>query len=195
MEPAGTVTALGIECERVLLRKARDGDADGVVEIQADDEVRRYLGGARPEPVVREAIAAGGAARLTAEPGSYVVADRFTDAMLGTVVLNRRDPDAPGHVAEEGNELELSYVFRRSAWGLGYASEAATALLRAAAAMFADQPVLIVTQSANRASLKVARRLDFRVVGTFEQFDAEQTLLVAPLHAFTSAPNANGRMG
>ncbi|MGW7319510.1 GNAT family N-acetyltransferase [Streptomyces sp. NPDC054865] len=90
----------------------------------------------------------------------------------------------PGHVTEEGEELELSYLVRRSGWGAGLAFEAAAAALRAAADELPDQPVLVVTRTANERSLRLATRLGFRSVGTFEAYDAEQALCVADLHSF-----------
>ena len=89
-----------------------------------------------------------------------------------------------GHVDGDGEELELSYALRTCAWGFGYATEAVRALLRAAATELPDQPVLIVTQSAYSASLRVGERLGFAIVTTFEEFEAEQTLEAANLHTF-----------
>ncbi len=43
---------------------------------------------------------------------------------------------------------------------------------------------MIVTQTANRASLRLAERLGFSVVATFEQYDAGQALAIAQLAAF-----------
>ncbi|WP_238391801.1 MULTISPECIES: GNAT family N-acetyltransferase [unclassified Mycolicibacterium] len=99
----------------------------------------------------------------------------------------RRSLELPGHVRADGDELELSYVFRARAWGRGYASEAARLLLRCAAGEWEDQPVVVVTQTANRASLRLAERLGFRVVETFEQYNAEQTLATAQLATFRHA--------
>ncbi|MGY2063770.1 GNAT family N-acetyltransferase, partial [Nocardia gipuzkoensis] len=123
-----------------------------------------------------------GVANVTAAAGVFVVADGESDEPLGTLMLVRRAADEPGHVVEGGEELELSYLLRRRAWGVGLAYEAAEAVLRAAAAELPDQPVLIITRSANERSLKLAARLGFRPVGTFELFGAEQTLATAPLH-------------
>lgn len=92
----------------------------------------------------------------------------------------------------DGEELELSYVLRREAWGAGLAFEAATALVRDAAAELPDQAVLIVTQTGNERSRRLANRLGFAEVGTFEQFDAEQTLAVARLHSFQATKMQNG---
>lgn len=61
---------------------------------------------------------------------------------------------------------------------------AAPGVLRAAADELPDQPVIIVTQTANERSLRLAVRLGFQPVSTFELFDAEQTLGLASLHSF-----------
>lgn len=179
-----TVTALLIEAERVRLRKARDDDAEGLVETQIHPQVRRFLGGPRPERDVRAVLESVGTATLLSGAGCYVVALKESDDMLGTMTLNRREPEVPGHVEDGGNELELTYVFRPDAWGQGYATEAALKLLQRAASELPDQPVVIVTQTANGASLRLADRLGFRTFSTFEQFGAEQTLMTARLHEF-----------
>ncbi|MFB9534048.1 GNAT family N-acetyltransferase [Nonomuraea roseola] len=103
-----------------------------------------------------------------------------------TASVTAGSADRPGHVIEDGEELELSYVLRRGAWGAGLAFEAATTVLRAAADELPDQPVVVVTQTANVRSLKLAVRLGFRHVSTFDEFGAEQTLSTASLHAFTT---------
>ncbi|MHA3022325.1 GNAT family N-acetyltransferase [Mycobacterium sp. BMJ-28] len=179
-----TVRALSIEGERVRLRKARDSDADGFIETQVDERVRRFLGGPRLERDVRAAFGAAGAAALLSGAGCYVVALKDSDDMLGTMVLNRHALEVPGLLEKGGDELELAYVFRRHAWGQGYAFESARMLLKCAASELPDQPVVVVTQTANHASLRLADRLGFNVVGTFEQWGSEQTLATARLHAF-----------
>jgi RimJ/RimL family protein N-acetyltransferase len=108
------------------------------------------------------------------KPGSYLIADNITNRLIGTRMLDRRPADRPGHLA----------VLRRGAWGIGLAFEAATAALRAAADELPDQPVVVVTQTANRRSLKLAARFGFHNVDTFEEFGAQQTLATARLHSF-----------
>jgi RimJ/RimL family protein N-acetyltransferase len=44
--------------------------------------------------------------------------------------------------------------------------------------------VILVTQTANTRSLRLAVRLGFQPVSTFEEYDAEQTLALASLHSF-----------
>ena len=187
-----TLSAAEIGTDRLRLRRAHDADVDGLIELLTDPQVRGHLGGPRPRSAVEQYFGENGIGAVTARPGAYVVADRQSDRCLGMLVLDRRSPDLPGHVIEKGAELELSYELRRGSWGAGLALEAATAALRAAAGELPDQPVLIVTQSANERSLRLAARLGFQRVGTFEAFDAEQTLAVAHLHAF-KAPTPTHR--
>ncbi|WP_211369877.1 GNAT family N-acetyltransferase [Nonomuraea turkmeniaca] len=88
----------------------------------------------RPSPAPASTIARNRAGRVcltayTCAPvhGAYVIADNTTNRLIGTLVLDRRPTDRPRHVTEDGEKLELSYVLRRSAWGAGFAFEAATA--------------------------------------------------------------------
>jgi RimJ/RimL family protein N-acetyltransferase len=182
-----TLSAPVIESDRVVLRKARDADREGIVEVMTDPEVRAYLGGQRPRESVEQFLDAAGTAGATAAAGSYVIADGQTDRFVGILRLDRRAADRPGHVTGEGRELELSYVLRRGAWGAGLAFEAAAAVLRAAAGELPDQPVLVVTQSANDRSRRLADRLGFQEVSQFEEFDAKQILAVASLGSFRAS--------
>lgn len=170
-----------------MLRKARGADQEGIVEVMTDPEVRAYLGGPRAREGVEQFLDAAGTASATAAAGSYVIADGQTDRFFGFLVVDRRASARPGHVTGEGGELELSYVLRRGVWGAGFAFEAAAAALRAAARELPDQPVLVVTQSANNRARKLASRLGFQEVGQFEEFDAEQVLAVASLGSFRAS--------
>jgi len=185
MSQLPTLSAVEIATDRVLLRKARDTDLARLVELQTDPEVWAYLGGPRRREAVERRLAAiGGAGNATAAPGAFVIADKATDELIGTLGLKRDAGDVPGRVTEEGGELELGYVLRRDVWGAGLAFEAATAALRAAAGELPDQGVITVTQTANERSLKLALRLGFEPVSTFVRNGAEQTLGRASLHSF-----------
>lgn len=183
MSQLRTPSATEVFSERLLLRKAHDSDREGFIEFLTDPEVQAYLGGPQSRTDVEQHFDTR-IAGATPRPGKYVIADNTTNRFIGILTLDRRSTDSPGHVTEDGEELELGYVLRRSAWGAGFAFEAATAALRTAADELPDQPVLLVTQTANERSLKLAARLGFRPVSTFEEFGAEQTLCTAPLSMF-----------
>ena len=179
------LSAAEIATDRVLLRKARDADQERLIELQTDPQVWAYLGGPRLRETVEQRLdEIGGAKNATPRPGGFIIADKATDDLIGTVELKRRAAELPGHVTEAGDELELGYLLRPDAWGAGLAFEATTAVLRAAADELPDEPVILVTQTANTRSLSLAVRLGFQPVSTFREFDAEQTLALASLHSF-----------
>ncbi|MGW1844553.1 GNAT family N-acetyltransferase [Streptomyces sp. NPDC001966] len=186
------LSATEIITDRLRLRKAHDADIDGLIELQTDPRLRAHLGGPRPRGVVEQYFDTHGIGAIADRPGTYVIADKETDRFIGTLALDRRSADLPGHVTEEGGELELSYLLRHGSWGAGLAFEAATAVLRAAAGELPDQPVLVVTQTANERSLKLATRLGFQRMGTFEAHDAEQTLAAVDLHSFKDRSPLSG---
>ncbi|MEU7581310.1 GNAT family N-acetyltransferase [Streptomyces sp. NPDC041068] len=190
MNAPSTLSATEIATDRLRLRKARDADIDGLIALRTDPQVRAHLGGPRPREAVEQYFEANGISAIADRPGTYVIADKETDRLVGTLVLDRRSADLPGHVTEEGAELELTYLLGRGSWGSGLAFEAAKAALCAAADELPDQPVLVVTQTANERSLKLATRLGFQRVGTFEAYAAEQTLAAADLHSFKATASA-----
>jgi RimJ/RimL family protein N-acetyltransferase len=103
-------------------------------------------------------------------------------AFVGTIGLDRRDSDRPGHLAPDDLEPELSYVLSLSHWGKGYAAAALTAVLGWAASALSDPRVRVCTQTANAASAALLRRLGFDDTGQrFIEFDAEQSLWVRSL--------------
>src|SRR5690625_2471210 len=170
----------GARTDGLLLRKATSGDESAYIELSTDARVRLHLGGPVPVERLHARLEAQGASSIAADPGSFVIADGATDELLGMISLERRPASRPGHVA--GDELELSYLLRRRFWGRGIAARSASLLLGTAAQYYDDQPVLVVTQSANAASLALARRLGFQHAGTFTEFGAQQWLGVRRLH-------------
>ena len=105
-------------------------------------------------------------------PGMFVV--ELDGVFIGKVVLDRRDPSRPGHISESGDELEVSYTFLPVYWGRGFATEAVEAALGWAAAACNDNEVVLCTQTANEASLRLALRLGFSETERFEEFGTEQ---------------------
>jgi RimJ/RimL family protein N-acetyltransferase len=153
---------------RLLLRRTEARDRDGFIALMCSADVRRYLGGARPrEDVEREVPQVPGD-----RPGVFAV--EADGALIGHVFVNRREADRPGHLREQGEEVEVGYVFLPASWGHGYATEAVTAVLAWVEQVLPGEPVVLCTQAANAASVRLARRLGFVEVDRFVEFDAEQ---------------------
>lgn len=105
-------------------------------------------------------------------PGLFVI--DLDGAMIGTVTLDRRDTERPGHVRPDAGEAELGYLFLPEAWGRGYAAEACAAALDWFADAYPGEPVVLCTQTANAPSMRLAAKLGFIEVERFEEYGAEQ---------------------
>lgn len=152
--------------ERLTVRPTGLADRSALLELRCDPEVRRHLGG----PVDRAVADSELTDEVLTRSGSFAV--EVGGAVVGTVSLTWRSPDRPGHV--DGPAAEVSYALLPSAWGRGYATEAVTAVLGWLEAVRQDLSVLLCTQVANRASVRLAERLDFFETERFEEFGAEQ---------------------
>ena len=155
---------------RLVLRKPEARDRSAIVELFASQEVGTYIGGARPRDELERAVPEVPRRRA----GLFVV--DLDGAMIGTVTLDRRDPERPGHLNPDAGEVALGYMFLSEAWGFGYAAEACAAALDWFADALPGEPVVLYTQTANARSMRLAAKLGFTEVERFQAWDAEQWL-------------------
>ncbi|MYU07208.1 GNAT family N-acetyltransferase [Streptomyces sp. SID8366] len=160
-----------IRTERLVLREPEARDRAAFIELLASPEAHTYLGGPRPRAEL---------AREMPEvperwPGSFVV--DLDGAMIGQILLRR----ATGHSRPAAaGKADLGYLFLPRAWGLGYAAEACAAALGWLQDTLPGEPVVLTTQSANAASMRLAAKLGFTEAERFVAWDAEQWLGIRP---------------
>ncbi|MCI0683751.1 MAG: GNAT family N-acetyltransferase [Gemmataceae bacterium] len=150
--------------DRLILRDIAEADAPLLFDLDSDPEVMRYIG---PRPA---SDAAGYRDRTRtvylpqqAHPwhGVRIVLERARGEFLGWVFVR----PAPGakSARELGwtrpDEVEVGYRYRRSAWGRGIATEAATPLVQIALADPATTAVVACALAGNAASLRVLEKL------------------------------------
>ncbi|ONK16152.1 GNAT family N-acetyltransferase [Streptomyces sp. MP131-18] len=157
-----------LRTERLVLRESGARDRAAFIELFASPEVRTYLGGPRPRDELERAVPEVPGRR----PGLFVI--DLDGAMIGTVTLDRRDAERPGHLRPDAGEAELGYMVLPEAWGRGYAAEACAAVLGWFADAFPGEPVVLCTQTANNRSMSLAARLGFTEVARFDEYGAEQ---------------------
>jgi len=171
---------------RLVLRLPTLDDLDAYAPIFADPEVMRYIGDGSLRSPERVAKSVERTRELFEERGLGVllVIERATGEILGDcfVVPVMRSGADPKDLRDRGPEIELGYRLKRSAWGKGFATEAAKAVLEWA--MGPDGPrleeVIGITYPENAASQGVLLKAGFERKGLTEAFyDMETELFVA----------------
>ncbi len=152
-----------LETERLLLRRFTDTDAAHIFALDNDPEVMRYINGGTPTTwrAVVEKILPGFLRYDERCPGFgfWAAIEKTTGDFVGWFVF-RPTGDNP-------SEVILGYRFHKAAWGKGYATEGAAALMRKGFAEWGVERVVATTYEENRASRRVMEKLGMRHVRNF----------------------------
>jgi RimJ/RimL family protein N-acetyltransferase len=152
-----------LETERLRLRRFTHDDLDRLEELDSDPEVMRYItyGVPTPRSAYETVYLPRWLALYDAEPGQgYFAAElRATQEFVGWFHL-RGDRIEPRYV-------ELGYRLRRSAWGLGYATEGSRALLDHGFSTLGLECISARTLVGNLGSQRVMQKCGLRESGRF----------------------------
>jgi RimJ/RimL family protein N-acetyltransferase/uncharacterized protein YndB with AHSA1/START domain len=144
---------------RLLIRRWTLDDAPAAFAMFSDPEVMKYVGDGRPVPSL-EAMREGLGRRVeryeSERLGSWAVVLRETEELVGGGALN---------VVEDGPEIEVAYQLGRRAWGKGYATEAARALLGHGFDALGLDRVIGITYPENLASRRVLEKIGMTYQG------------------------------
>jgi RimJ/RimL family protein N-acetyltransferase len=148
-----------LETERLLLRPHRLSDFESYVEMWADPDVVRFIGG---QPYDRENTwsrflrTAGGWHHLGF--GFFAIEEKATGLLVGEAgfhELHRRlEPSIEG-------TLEAAWALMPTGQGWGYATEAMSAAISWAELVFPDRRMTCIIDPDNLPSVRVATRLGF----------------------------------
>jgi RimJ/RimL family protein N-acetyltransferase len=168
--------------DRLVLRDITEDDAQLLFHLDSDAKVMRYIGPWRAPDVdwYRDRIRTV-YCPFQAHPwhGIRIVLDRASGEFLGWVFIR------PATAAKDARELgwnrpgeeEVGFRFRRSAWGRGIATEAATPLVRIALSDPATTAIVACAQANNAGSLRVLEKLGLARVGEVLLPDATDPLV------------------
>jgi ribosomal-protein-alanine N-acetyltransferase len=177
--PSGRGAALGpgqhLQTERLVLRRWSEDDRDGFAALNADPVVMEHF----PEPLTRErsdlmldtidsALEANGF-------GIWAVEELRSGALIGFAGLAKVAFLAPFTPA-----VEVGWRLTPSAWGRGFATEAATAALDHGFATIRLPAVVSFATSTNRRSIAVMERLSM-THDPAEDFNHPQIARASPL--------------
>lgn len=142
-----------LRTDRLTLRRWRDSDLEPWAAVNADPEVREHLGGL----LTREQSDAS-VARFQADfdrrgYGWWAVEVRATGGFIGFAGLDQVDDGMPF------TGVEIGWRLARSAWGQGYATEAALTVLAFGFDVLELPEIVAVTTVTNLRSQAVMRRI------------------------------------
>ena len=165
-----------LRTDRLVLRAPTVDDLDEYAPIFADPDVMRYIGDGslRTPDRVAKSVERTQALFESYGLGGFLLTDPESGSVLGDcflVPIMRSGAD-PTDLTDRGPEIELGYRLAKRAWGKGYATEAARAVLEWATG---DEgpgitEVIGVTHPDNEPSKRVLRKIGFRDAGETEAF-------------------------
>lgn len=161
-----------IETERLVLRRHDPSETDAIAAIWSDPRVVALDGkGATAGLGWRHVLHETDARAVF---GAWAIEDRTDATLLGEIGLADlgRDTDPP-----LVSDAEIGWVLVPDRWGLGLATEAATAVLAWADATAHLRVLQLLIGFENEASLRLAAKLGFAETGTIWFRDRQSVVL------------------
>jgi RimJ/RimL family protein N-acetyltransferase len=155
---------------RLALREFTRADADDIFALDSDARVMRYIGDGRVST------------RIEADEAVLRVLKRYVETPgLGVWHARRRDSGAfVGWVslkhAGESPDIEIGYRLRPDAWGFGFATELARAMLSRGFGELGLDRIIGVTHPDNAASQRVLVKIGMRDEGWGRYYDRDLRL-------------------
>ena len=145
------------ETKRLVLHSWRDGDVEAFEAACNTAAVTRFLGGLQTRDELEAAVARIRSSEVDNGFCFWALERREDGAFLGFCGLK------PMHAENSPPQLvgmpEIGWRLRESAWGQGYAREAAEAALALGFGPFGFDQIYAITMEANAASWGLMRRL------------------------------------
>jgi RimJ/RimL family protein N-acetyltransferase len=148
-----------LETARLRLRAFTVSDVDNVLQVTGDVETMRYIGDGATEDHEGAAERLG---RFLRYPkiypglGWWAAEEKSTKKFIGWFALRY----VPGTV-----EVEIGYLLVKAAWGKGFATEGARALLAYGFDSVGMNRIVAIAQVPNRASQHVMKKIGLKDCG------------------------------
>ncbi|WP_417767114.1 GNAT family N-acetyltransferase [Stappia sp.] len=149
-----------LSTRRLLLRPRTMADLDACIAMDRDPEVTRFIPGPWADAQAHEAFVRNRVLRNWGPGLGYwsIFASAAPGCFLGWVLLLPVDGEKRG----DGDEVEIGWRVVRAAWGLGYASEAALAVVAHAFDTLGLSRILAEIDPGNAGSIRVAEKIGMR---------------------------------
>lgn len=153
-----------LETERLVLRRFTAADVDDLFTLNSDPDVMRFINGGllTARDFIQNELLPRYLQDYDRFPGygRWAVIEQSSGDFVGWFSLRPQDSGRSG-------DVELGYRLRTSAWGRGYATEGARALIRKGFTELGMQRVFATTYQDNRASRRVMEKAGLSLVRTY----------------------------
>ncbi len=171
---------LELKTERLTITPISDSDLDLVIDVFTDPEVMRFGGGPMSEEDIRSTMPDWTRRGGDGCVGIWCISIRTSGEKLGTLALlpmpveeHKTDYSLVVNGQMPEGDIEIGYYLKRSAWGNGYASEAASRLV---AEIFKGSQLAEIVATfdvGNAASRRVLEKVGFKNHGTARSYGTE----------------------
>ncbi len=164
---------LPIETERLLIRPfVVDTDSTPIFRVYGDPEVMRFIpGGVLADlEAVRATLETYAREQQSRGFSFWAVVERANGSVIGDVGFG---------IFEPTGEIELGWALARDRWGLGYATEAASACLSAGLTHLAVPRIVAIVDAENEPSFRVAEKIGLERIETIDAHGRPHVLLAA----------------
>jgi RimJ/RimL family protein N-acetyltransferase len=145
-----------VETERLRLREWGEEDGDRFYAVMNTPAVMRHLGGVQDRATWQSALERIAGFQRDFGHTFWLVERKSDGELLGFCGLKRVNSPGAGELT---GQFEIGWRLRESAWGQGYAKEAAIASLDLAFGRFGAPHVVALTVPANAPSQGLMNRL------------------------------------
>lgn len=152
-----------IKTNRCKMVKVQERDYEKIKELYTDEKVRKFLGGT----VSNENFNSSFNDMLTCNNDSFYWVVRLKDNnhIIGLASLDKH---------HDGLSTEISYQFMPQYWGYGYAEEVVRKIIDYAFYELIIKKIIAETQSANKASCKLLKKVGMNLEQIVSRFGNEQ---------------------
>ena len=170
-----TFSFLNLETQRLILRQWQPSDFEPFAQMNQDNEVMRYF----PKHLsVEESIAMIEKSKVDLEHDKYgfwALLAKEGSEFLGFVALAQVQFECPFK-----GSIEIGWRLKKSAWGHGYASEAARELLNYGFKNLGLSEIVSLTAKLNKPSSRVMERIGM-TRNPADDFDHPKIAFESPL--------------
>ena len=152
------MTGIAAETERLILRDWGAGDGDRFYAVMNTPAVMRHLGGVQDRAAWEAGLERIHGYQRDHGHTLWLVQRKSDGELLGFCGLKRVNAEGSGLIGQ----FEVGWRLRESAWGQGYAKEAAIASLDLAFGKFGAPHVVALTIGQNAESQGLMKRLGMK---------------------------------